>query len=165
MHSSICLFMCTSRTHVFSLGSDFVIYVAGINIPWRWPWPWRHAPCYSKVTVTVTITKHLFHYVSHGVKPDSDSDIMWKHLQFIPRMVTLLSFFCLCVWLWLLALGRSRSRSRRIYFSNGRWFISSVPVYMHTALLIPYFSFPWSFPSHRFYVLINYHKHGISQKR
>jgi hypothetical protein len=27
---------------------------------------------------------------------------------------------------------------------------------MHTSLLIPYFSFPWAFPSHRFYVLINY---------
>jgi hypothetical protein len=29
-------------------------------------------------------------------------------------------------------------------------------VYKHTSLLIPYFSFPWTFPSHRFYVLINY---------
>ncbi len=27
---------------------------------------------------------------------------------------------------------------------------------MHTSLLIPYFSFPWTSPSHRFYVLINY---------
>ncbi len=27
---------------------------------------------------------------------------------------------------------------------------------MHTSLLIPYFSCPWTFPSHRFYVLINY---------
>ena len=27
---------------------------------------------------------------------------------------------------------------------------------MHTSLLISYFSFPWTFPSHRFYVLINY---------
>ncbi len=30
---------------------------------------------------------------------------------------------------------------------------------MHTSLLIPYFSFPWTFPSHRFCVLINYQKH------
>ncbi len=29
---------------------------------------------------------------------------------------------------------------------------------MLTSLLIPYFSFPWTFPSHRFYVLINYQK-------
>ncbi len=31
-------------------------------------------------------------------------------------------------------------------------------IYMHTSLLIPYFSFPWTFPSPRFYVLINYQK-------
>ncbi len=29
---------------------------------------------------------------------------------------------------------------------------------MHTSLLIPYFSFQWTFPSHCFYVLINYQK-------
>ncbi len=29
---------------------------------------------------------------------------------------------------------------------------------MHTSLLIPYFSFSWTFPSHRSYVLINYQK-------
>jgi hypothetical protein len=36
---------------------------------------------------------------------------------------------------------------------------------MHTSLLIPYFSFPWTFPSHRFYVLINYQKSDPYKQR
>ena len=38
---------------------------------------------------------------------------------------------------------------------------------MHTSSLIPYFSFPWTFLSHRFYVLINYQKlrFGVTRGR